>query len=118
MLSAEDADSEWMIGGDEFLVGEKKQAGQSLQRGRPLVDRWSGGDWSLFQQLLSALRQVADRHETSIACVASAWALYNLGGVAGGWVVIGLRDAAHLGDHLKVCARVQKDPFQICHTIP
>jgi aryl-alcohol dehydrogenase-like predicted oxidoreductase len=62
------------------------------------LSRWSGGDWGLFQTLLQALRKVADKHGTTIANVASAWVLEQLG-PDGGWVIIGVRDTKHLSEH-------------------
>lgn len=66
------------------------------------LERWSGGNWALFQELLRTLRQVADKHSTTIANVAAAWVLYQLGGEggeSGGWVILGVRDAKHLDEH-------------------
>ena len=68
----------------------------SLRMYSSALERW--GDWELFQELLRELRRVADRHETTIANVASAWVLYKLG-EDGGWVIIGVRDTRHLEEH-------------------
>ena len=70
----------------------------SMRMYRSHLDRWSGGDWSLFQELLRTLRTVADKQRTTIANVASAWVLHQLG-EDGGWVIIGVRDASHLEEH-------------------
>ena len=71
---------------------------------RAALDRWSGGDWELFQELLWALRKVGNRHGgASIANVAAAWVLYQLG-PAGGWVILGVRDATHLDEHSQLVA--------------
>ena len=52
------------------------------------LNRWTGGNWDLFQKLLSTLRAIADKHGTTIANVASAWVLRQLG-PDGGWVILG-----------------------------
>ena len=63
------------------------------------LNRWSGGDWGLFQKLLRTLRGLADKHgNTSVANVASAWVLRQLG-AHGGWVILGVRDTKHLAEH-------------------
>ena len=62
------------------------------------LDQWTGGEWSLFQELLSVLRSIADRHSTTIANVAAAWVLHQLG-PEGGWVILGVRDTRHLNEH-------------------
>ena len=62
------------------------------------LERWSGGRWDLFQELLRTLRMVADRLDTTIANVAVAWVLAQLG-PTGGWVILGVRDTTHLADH-------------------
>ena len=40
----------------------------SLRKYKQMIDRWGG--WALFQQLLTVLRQIADRHATTLANVA------------------------------------------------
>ena len=40
----------------------------SLQKYRNMIEAWGG--WSLFQELLAAVKQIADRHQVSIANVA------------------------------------------------
>jgi len=62
------------------------------------LSRWSRGSWDLFQTLLSTLRSVADKHNSTIANVASAWVLKQLGD-NGGWVILGVRDTRHLAEH-------------------
>jgi len=75
----------------------------SLRMYSSSLDRWTGGDWDLFQELLRALRAVADRHGTSIANVAICWVLRQLG-KQGGWVVLGVRDREHLPEHKELAA--------------
>ena len=66
---------------------------------QPLA-RWSRGDWALFQELLRALRAVADRRGTTVANVAVAWVLRRLDDLgAGGWAIVGVRDDAHVAEH-------------------
>jgi aryl-alcohol dehydrogenase-like predicted oxidoreductase len=45
----------------------------SLQKYKRMVDAWGG--WTLFQELLAALKQVAARHGVTIASVAVRWVL-------------------------------------------
>ena len=45
----------------------------SLRKYKQMIDAWGG--WELFQELLRALREVADRHQASIASVAIRWVL-------------------------------------------
>jgi len=86
---------------DRFLGAPKPGGGVartvSMRMYKQHLDRWSGGRWELFQELLRALRAVADKHGTSIANVASAWVLHRLDG--NGWVIIGVRDTEHLEEH-------------------
>ncbi len=57
------------------------------------------GGWDLFQALLTMLRQIADRHGTDIATVASA-AMLERPGVAA--VIIGARDRSHLASNVSI----------------
>jgi len=45
----------------------------SLRKYKQMIDAWGG--WALFQDLLRALRHIADRHGVSIANVAVGWVL-------------------------------------------
>lgn len=56
------------------------------------------GGWELFQELLSVLKAIADKHGISIANVASRYML-DQDQVA--TINIGARDASHLGDNLR-----------------
>lgn len=58
----------------------------SLRKYKQMIDRWGG--WNLFQRLLTTLRQIADRHATSIANVAVR-AILDQPAVAG--VIVGTR---------------------------
>jgi aryl-alcohol dehydrogenase-like predicted oxidoreductase len=66
-------------------------ANRSLVKYKLIVDDFGG--WTLFQELLSALRRVADRRGSDIATVASRFALH-LQGVAA--VIVGATSGAHL----------------------
>ena len=71
----------------------------SLRKYKQMVDAWGG--WDLFQQLLSALRAIADRHEATIANVAVRYIL-DRPAVAG--VIVGARlgVAEHIADNARV----------------
>jgi aryl-alcohol dehydrogenase-like predicted oxidoreductase len=58
----------------------------SLRKYKQMVDTWGG--WGLFQELLSALKHVADKHRVSIANVAVR---YILDRPAVGGVIVGTR---------------------------
>ncbi len=45
----------------------------SLQKYKDMIDSWGG--WSLFQELLTVLKQIADEHQVSIANVATRYIL-------------------------------------------
>lgn len=70
---------------------------RSLTKYKLIIDDFGG--WDLFQQLLAALRGVADRHGTDIATVASA-AMLDRPGVAA--VIVGARNRSHLEQNLAV----------------
>ena len=64
-----------------------------------MVDAWGG--WPLFQQLLSVLRSIADKHQVSIANVAKRYIL-DKPAVAG--VIIGARlgVAEHIAENTRL----------------
>ena len=66
-------------------------ANRSLVKYKLIIDDFGG--WRLFQELLRALRRVADRRDCDIASVASRFAL-DLPGVAA--VIVGATSRAHL----------------------
>jgi aryl-alcohol dehydrogenase-like predicted oxidoreductase len=70
---------------------------RSLTKYKLIIDDFGG--WDLFQSLLKALREIADRHETDVATVASA-AVLQRPGVAG--VIVGARNRAHLASNLAI----------------
>jgi aryl-alcohol dehydrogenase-like predicted oxidoreductase len=71
----------------------------SLQKYKQMIDGWGG--WSAFQELLTVLKAVADRHGASIANVATR-AILDRPAVAG--VILGVRlgFSDHLADNLRV----------------
>ncbi|WP_395676736.1 aldo/keto reductase [Inquilinus sp.] len=86
--------------GDRWLgVAEPADAleNRSLVKYKLIIDDLGG--WDLFQALLQALRQVADRHGSDIATVASA-AMLSRPGVAA--VIVGARNRDHLSANLAI----------------
>jgi diketogulonate reductase-like aldo/keto reductase len=70
---------------------------RSLTKYKLIIDEFGG--WVLFQTLLKTLRDVAQRHRSDIATVASA-AVLTWPSVAG--VIVGARDRAHLPANLAI----------------
>jgi aryl-alcohol dehydrogenase-like predicted oxidoreductase len=84
---------------DKFLgVKEKdiKSDTWSLSKYYRFIKQWSGGNWELFQELLRAMRTVADKHSVSIANVAMR---YVLDQPCVGGVIVGIRPG--LSDHIQ-----------------
>jgi len=71
----------------------------SLQKYKQMVDAWGG--WGLFQELLRALKQVADKHGVSIANVAVR-SILERPAVAGVIVGVRLGVADHRADNARV----------------
>ena len=71
----------------------------SLGKYKQMVDAWGG--WDIFQELLAALRSIADKHDASIANVAVRYVLERPA-VAG--VIVGARlgVAEHIEDNARV----------------
>ncbi|MER3493888.1 MAG: aldo/keto reductase [Mastigocladus sp. ERB_26_2] len=71
----------------------------SLRKYKNMIDVWGG--WKLFQDLLSTLKQIADKHQVSIANVAVR---YILDKPAVGGVIVGakLGVSEHIADNAKV----------------
>ena len=86
--------SERYVGAPE--PGPRELTTSSLRKYKQMIDAWGG--WALFQELLQAARQVADRHGVSIANVAVR-AILDRPAVAG--VIVGARLglAEHLADN-------------------
>ncbi len=71
----------------------------SLQKYKNMIDAWGG--WALFQELLGAVKQIADKHQVSIANVGVR---HVLDSPAVGGVIVGARLglAQHIGDNARV----------------
>ena len=89
--------SDRYLGQPEPAIGALNTA--SLRKYKQMVDAWGG--WGLSQQLLSILRDVADKHNASIANVAVRYVL-DRPAVAG--VIVGARlgVAEHIADNARV----------------
>ncbi len=88
--------SEKYLGRPEPGRGELTTA--SLQKYKQMIDAWGG--WSLFQELLAALKRVADRHGVTVANVGVRYVL-DRPAVAG--VIVGARLglAEHIADNTR-----------------
>jgi len=69
---------------------------RSLVKYKLIIDEF--GSWQTFQELLIALRSIADKHDASVANVAIRWVL-DQKQVAG--VILGARTSSHLSENLK-----------------
>ncbi|HEY4473306.1 MAG TPA: aldo/keto reductase [Stellaceae bacterium] len=89
--------SEKYLGRAEPGRGELNTA--SLQKYKNMIDVWGG--WSLFQELLAALKPIADKHGASLANIGARYIL-NQPAVAG--VIVGARlgIAEHIADNARV----------------
>ena len=82
----------------------------SLQKYKNMIDLWGG--WQLFQELLLTMDQIAKKHDTSIANVATRFVL-DRPDVAG--VIIGARLGItnHISDNLRVFSlRLDSDDYE------
>jgi aryl-alcohol dehydrogenase-like predicted oxidoreductase len=91
--------SERWLGRPEPGRGELPTA--SLQKYKQMVDAWGG--WVLFQELLAALKQIAERHAASIANIAVRYVL-DQEAVAGAIVGARLGVAEHIADNARTFA--------------
>lgn len=89
--------SEKFLGKPQPHRGELNTA--SLQKYSNMIDGWGG--WELFQQLLAALKPIADKHRVSIANIGVRYIL-DAPAVAG--VIVGTRlgVAEHIADNARV----------------
>lgn len=71
----------------------------SLRKYKQTIDAWGG--WALFQELLQALKQIADKHGVSLANVAVRYVLQQPA-VAGAIVGARLGIAQHVADNARV----------------
>ncbi|MDE1923015.1 MAG: aldo/keto reductase [Gammaproteobacteria bacterium] len=74
-------------------------ANRSLVKYRLIIEEFGG--WALFQELLAALKRIADRHGCDMATVASRAMLDH---PQVGAVIVGATSAAHLPAHRRVAA--------------
>ena len=105
--------SDRYLGQPEPPVGALNTA--SLRKYKQMIDAWGG--WGLFQQLLSALRVVADRHDAAIANVAVRYVL-DRPAVAG--VIVGARlgVAEHIADNARVFGiQLDADDLEAIETV-
>lgn len=72
-------------------------ANRSLVKYRLIIEEFGG--WTLFQELLRVLAEIARKHRVSLTNIATRWVLERPQ-VAG--VLMGTRSAAHLDDNLRV----------------
>jgi aryl-alcohol dehydrogenase-like predicted oxidoreductase len=70
---------------------------RSLTKYKLIIDDFGG--WSLFQQLLAALKGIARKHGVSLATVATRYTLQKEGV---GAAIVGARHARHLPDTLRL----------------
>jgi aryl-alcohol dehydrogenase-like predicted oxidoreductase len=83
---------------------------RSLTKYKLVIDDFGG--WALFQDLLRALRAIADRHRTDIATVASR-AMLDRPMVAA--VIVGARNRSHLAANVAIpeCPFTEEDRAEI-----
>ncbi len=72
---------------------------RSLTKYKLIIDEFGG--WALFQKLLQALRQIADRHQSDIASVAGRFIL-DQPAVAG--IIVGARNKSHLAANTAIAS--------------
>lgn len=86
--------SERYLGRDE---PHRTPANRSLVKYKLIIEEFGG--WALFQELLAAAKQVADKHAVSVANVAVRWLLDRpqVGGV-----IVGARTDEHVRSNLRV----------------
>lgn len=96
--------SEKYLGRPEPGRGELTTA--SLRKYKQMIDAWGG--WALFQELLAALKRIADRRGASIANIGTRYVL-DRPAVAG--VIVGTRlgVAEHMADNARVFDLVPDD---------
>jgi aryl-alcohol dehydrogenase-like predicted oxidoreductase len=71
---------------------------RSLVKYKLIIDDFGG--WGLFQDLLHALRNVADRHAADVATIASRLVLDRPGVAA---VIVGARNRSHISANAGIC---------------
>lgn len=71
----------------------------SLRKYLPWIRYWGG--WDLFQELLTTLRSIADKHDSSISNVAVQWVI-NQPFVAGAIIGVRFGLSEHIQDNLRI----------------
>lgn len=79
-------------------------ANRSLTKYKLIIDEFGG--WELFQELLHTLQDIANKHRTSIAVIASAYVLQKPGVAA---VMIGAHGKSHVEENV-AASEVHLDP--------
>jgi len=90
-------DERWLGAPEPGLSPDNTLTNRSLIKYKLVIDDFGG--WQAFQELLSVLEQIADRHGVGIATVATRWVLDRPGVAA---AIVGARYANHLHDTLAV----------------
>jgi len=104
----------------EKFIGKSEPSGSgldtySLQKYKNMIDAWGG--WSLFQELLAVLRDIANKHNVSIANITTRYIL-DKPTVAG--VIIGVRlgISDHISDNSKVFSlQLDKEDYEKINSI-
>lgn len=87
----------------------------SQRKYKNMIDAWGG--WTLFQELLQALKQIADKHQVSVANVAARYIL-DKPTVAGVIVGVRLGISQHRQDNTRVFEfSLDKEDLDNIHTI-
>lgn len=87
----------------------------SLRKYKQMIDAWGG--WTLFQELLQTLRQIADKHQVSIANVAVRYIL-DRPAVAGVIVGVRLGLTEHRAENARVFAlTLDQEDLERIHTV-
>lgn len=89
----------WLGKAQPNTLGSRSLDNRSLIKYLLMIEEIGG--WELFQTLLRTLKDIADRHQTTIATVASRWVLDQPRVAA---VIIGARNAKHLARYREIFA--------------
>jgi aryl-alcohol dehydrogenase-like predicted oxidoreductase len=91
-----------LLGGflsDAYLGRDADLGTVSKQKYRQMIDAWGG--WALFQDLLAALKRIADKHGASVATVGARMIL-DRPAVAGAIVGARLGIAEHIAENSRI----------------
>lgn len=102
--------SERYLGVDE---PQEPLENRSLTKYKLIIDEYGG--WAAFQRALRAIRDVARKHNATIAAVGVAWTLAQPHVAA---VIVGARDALRLGDTLNALSlRLDASDFEVLDSL-